>query len=145
MQITEVQVRLVPSNDARLRAFCSMTLDDEFVVHDIKIIQGHGEVFVSMPSRRVTDHCPQCGTTNHLRARYCNQCGTSLLGHRAAANGGEKPRLHTDIAHPINAACRQRIQASLVEAFRKELVLSTQPGYAPRGLGDERGNDTPGQ
>jgi len=145
MQITEVQVRLVPSSDARLRAFCSMTLDDEFVVHDIKIIQRRGEVFVSMPSRRVTDHCPQCGTTNHLRARYCNQCGTAILSHGAAEDGRGKPRLHADIAHPINAACRQRIQATLVEAFRKELALSTQPGYTPRELGDEREKDTSGQ
>ena len=45
----------------RLQAFCSITLDDAFVVRDLKIIEGATGPFVAMPSRKLTAHCPQCG------------------------------------------------------------------------------------
>ena len=40
-------------------------------------------------------------------------------------------KLHADIAHPINAECRQRIQDRIVAAFNEELEKSKQPGYKP--------------
>jgi stage V sporulation protein G len=46
MEISEVRVKLVANQDDRLKAFCSMTLDNEFVVRDIKIIEGAGGLFV---------------------------------------------------------------------------------------------------
>ena len=48
MDITEVRVKLVDNRDERLKAFCSMTLDSDFVVRDIKIIQGSYGYFVAM-------------------------------------------------------------------------------------------------
>ncbi|MFC1762003.1 SpoVG family protein [Planctomycetota bacterium] len=61
MEITEVRVKLVENEDDRLKAFCSVTLDNEFVVRDIKIIEGGGGHFVAMPSRKMSDHCERCG------------------------------------------------------------------------------------
>ena len=52
MDITEVRVRLVQSRDERLRAFCSITIDDAFVVRDIRVIAGADGLFVAMPSRK---------------------------------------------------------------------------------------------
>jgi stage V sporulation protein G len=66
-----------------------------------------------------------------LRARYCNTCGQLLQGNRAKKDPKGRTKLHADIAHPINAVCRQRIQRSVVEAFKRELELSKQPGYQP--------------
>ena len=60
MNITDVRVRLVEDNTERLRAFCTITIDKEFVVRDIKIIEGTKGLFVAMPSRKLTDHCPKC-------------------------------------------------------------------------------------
>ena len=131
MDISEVRVKLVENKDDRLKAFCSLTLDDEFVVRDIKIIEGGGGYFVAMPSRKMSDHCENCGGKNHLRARYCNTCGQLLQGNRAKKDFKGRTKLHADIAHPINAVCRQRIQRSAVEAFKRELELSKQPGYQP--------------
>jgi stage V sporulation protein G len=131
MDISEVRVKLVENKDDRLKAFCSLTLDDEFVVRDIKIIEGGGGYFVAMPSRKMSDHCEKCGGKNHLRARYCNTCGQLLQGNRAKKDPKGRTKLHADIAHPINAVCRQRIQRSVVEAFKRELELSKQPGYQP--------------
>ncbi|OHB62554.1 MAG: hypothetical protein A2Y76_02995 [Planctomycetes bacterium RBG_13_60_9] len=131
MEITEVRVRLVRNKDDRLKAFCSMTLDDEFVVRDIKIIEGPDGYFVAMPSRKMTDHCEKCGGKNHLRARHCNGCGRALLENRAARDLKGRAKLHADIAHPINAGCRRKIQERVVVAFKEELDRSKRPGYRP--------------
>src|SRR5687767_4024069 len=76
----------------RLRAFCSLTLDDTFVVRDVKLIEGNDGLFLAMPSRKLSDHCPQCHDKNHLRARYCNNCGGRLDEDRylryRSGNGG---------------------------------------------------------
>jgi stage V sporulation protein G len=131
MQITEVRVKLVANKDDRLKAFCSMTLDDDFVVRDIKIIEGTGGLFVAMPSRKMSDHCDRCGGKNHLRAKYCNNCGSTLSESRAKQDVKGRMKLHADIAHPINAICRKTIQDRIVVAFHEEVERSKQPGYKP--------------
>ncbi|MEN6578280.1 MAG: SpoVG family protein [Phycisphaerales bacterium] len=142
MRITEVRVRLVPGVEDRLKAFCSMTFDDEFVVRDIKVIKGTDGYFVAMPSRKMSDHCEVCGVKNHLKARYCNGCGRALRGSRIKQDAKGKAKLHADVAHPINLACRQRIQRQVVTAYEQELEKSRQPGYIPLEL-DEPDDEVP--
>lgn len=55
MKITDIRVRLVNKDDAKLKAVASITIDDCFVVHDIKIIDGKEGLFISMPSRKTPD------------------------------------------------------------------------------------------
>ena len=131
MKISEVRVKLVNTKNERLKAFCSITMDSEFVVRDIKIIQGSKGYFVAMPSRKMSDHCGKCGGKNHLRARYCNNCGASLKDNRARKDFKGRMKLHADIAHPINVECRKRIQEQVTTAFMEELEKSKQPGYKP--------------
>lgn len=54
MQITDVRVRKV-AKEGKLKAVVSITIDDEFVVHDIKVIEGEKGLFIAMPSRKATD------------------------------------------------------------------------------------------
>lgn len=54
MQITDVRVRKVPK-DGKMKAVVSITIDNEFVVHDIKVIEGERGLFIAMPSRRSAD------------------------------------------------------------------------------------------
>lgn len=54
MQITDVRVRKV-AKEGKMRAIVSITLDDEFVVHDIKVIEGEKGLFIAMPSRKASD------------------------------------------------------------------------------------------
>lgn len=54
MRITDVRVRKIDS-DSKMRAVASITIDDEFVVHDIKIIDGDKGLFIAMPSRKTGD------------------------------------------------------------------------------------------
>jgi len=131
MKITEVHVKLVKNKDDKLRAFCSITIDGEFVVRDIKIIEGAGGYFVAMPSRKMSDHCVKCGCKNHLRARFCNRCGAPLPDSRIKKNPQGRVKLHADIAHPINIKCRESIQQRVVAAFKEELRKSELPGYTP--------------
>ena len=141
MEISEVRVKLVANKDERLKAFCSMTMDNEFVIRDIKVIEGTSGYFVAMPSRKMSDHCENCGGKNHLRARYCNNCGTELSEDRARKDIKGRMKLHADIAHPINAECRQSIQEKIVEAFEAELEKSKEPGYKPVSMDDDGDDD----
>ena len=54
MQITDVRVRKV-SKDGKMKALVSITIDNEFVVHDIKVIEGEKGLFIAMPSRRTPE------------------------------------------------------------------------------------------
>ena len=54
MQITDVRVRKV-AKEGKLKAVVSITMDDEFVVHDIKVIEGEKGVFIAMPSKKALD------------------------------------------------------------------------------------------
>lgn len=54
MQITDVRVRRV-TKEGKMKAVVSITIDDEFVVHDIKVIEGEKGLFIAMPSRKATD------------------------------------------------------------------------------------------
>lgn len=121
MEISEVRVKLVNNGDERLKAFCSMTIDDEFVIRDIKVIEGSNGLFVAMPSRKLTDHCDKCGGKNHLRAKFCSNCGAKLPESRANQDAKGRMKLHADIAHPINAECRKRIQETIISAFEEEI------------------------
>ena len=52
MNISDVRVRKI-SDDGKMKAIVSITIDDEFVVHDIKIIDGQNGLFIAMPSRKI--------------------------------------------------------------------------------------------
>lgn len=80
MQITDVRLRKVNSEN-RMKAVASVTFDNEFVIHDIKVIESQNGLFIAMPSRKTP-------------------------------NGEFK-----DIAHPINAETREKIQNSILEAY----------------------------
>lgn len=54
MEVTDVRIRKV-SSDGKMKAIVSVTLDDEFVVHDIRIIEGQNGMFIAMPSRKTPD------------------------------------------------------------------------------------------
>jgi stage V sporulation protein G len=152
MQLTEIRINLCGGvlssagvarmpQGGRLRAFCSLTFDDTFVIRDVKLIDGNDGLFLAMPSRKLMDHCPGCGDKNHLRARFCNQCGCRLDENRylryRSGNGQSRLKLHADIAHPINARTRHEIERRVFAAYEQECERSRQPGYVPPNLEHE--------
>lgn len=139
MNITEVRVKLTEAKKNRLQAFCSITIDNDFVVRDLKIIEGYKGAFVAMPSRKLADKCTKCGCKNHLRSRFCNDCGTKLDDKRALGESRSEAReesrgkfkLYADTAHPINSKCRDEIEQKVLAAFKEETEKSKKPGYKP--------------
>lgn len=85
MKITDVRLRKI-SEEGKMKAIVSVTFNEEFVVHDIKIIDGQNGLFIAMPSRKMAD--------------------------------GE----FRDIAHPINAETRKKIQEAIFAEYEKSLV-----------------------
>ena len=55
LNITDTKVRIVKKDDSKLKAIASIIVDDCFVIHDIKVIEGNDEVFIAMPSRKTPD------------------------------------------------------------------------------------------
>ena len=149
MEITEVRIKLMDEPGERLKAFCSITFDNCFVVRDLKIIEGQTGPFVAMPSRKLTAHCPQCGMKNHLRAQFCNQCGSRQSQDRMPLDADGRAKLYADIAHPINSSCREMIQEFVVREYEEELERAKQPDYVSRyddfdmDFGDYRRNPQP--
>jgi len=82
MEVTDVRLRLVKSQ-SRMKAISSITFDEEFVIHDIRVIDGNNGLFVAMPSKRTPD--------------------------------GE----FRDIAHPINANMRAKIQDAILAKYEE--------------------------
>ena len=128
MEITEVRIKLVRESGDRLQAFCTITIDREFVVRDLRIIQGQRGPFVAMPSRRLMERCPGCSMKNEVRARFCNCCG-GRLADRSDRTSESRTRTFADIAHPINSTCRQRIQTAVLDAYGEELQKAGDPNY----------------
>lgn len=86
MNITDVRVRKI-TKEGRLRAIAAITIDGEFVVHDIKVIEGDEHLYIAMPSRQSPDG------------------------------------VFRDIAHPINAEVRERIQEIVLKKYREVVEL----------------------
>ena len=86
MNITDVRVRKI-TKEGRLRAIAAITIDGEFVVHDIKVIEGDEHLYIAMPSRQSPDG------------------------------------VFRDIAHPINAEVRERIQDIVLKKYREVIEL----------------------
>jgi stage V sporulation protein G len=133
MQLSEIRISLCPPHGGRLKAFCSLTFDNTFVIRDVKLIDGNDGLFLAMPARKLCDRCKRCSEKNHLRARFCNNCGQRLDENRAmrGSGNGSRVKLHADIAHPINAECRHDVEQRVLVAYREEVEKSKQPGYQP--------------
>lgn len=132
VDITEVRIKLMEASEDRLRAFCSVTFDNCFVVRDLKIIEGSHGPFIAMPSRKLTNRCGRCGNKNHIRSNYCNNCGSKFREQRDTRDEDAPNKLYADVAHPINQSCRDLIHQHVVEEYRLELERAKLPGYKSR-------------
>lgn len=136
MKITEVRVKLLDDQPDKLRGFASITIDDFLVIRDLKIIQGANGLFIAMPSRKLCERCSSCGGKNHLRARYCNDCGRRLKSELGAPDERGRVRLYADISHPIHQEARNFVERSVLSAYNEERERSKQKGYVAPSFDD---------
>lgn len=125
MEITEVRIFPKEGLSSKLRAYATITIDNAFVVRNIKVIEGKNGLFVAMPSRKIKESCPRCGHKNDARSKFCNECGAGLPQKPAEvatpeAQHDARQSEHKDIAHPISAQCREYIQKKVLEAYEQE-------------------------
>lgn len=128
MIVTNVRVTIAsrrgdPGN--RLRAYATVVLDDAIALRDIRIIAGRDRLLVEMPSRKATDHCPECGRKNSVDSSYCGRCGVGLADpcDRMPVGPDGAPRHHFDVAHPVTTEARQIIEDAVIEAYREAIRL----------------------
>jgi len=132
MEITEVKVILKEGQDKKLKAYATLTLDNCFVVRNVKVIKGTKGLFVAMPSRKMREACPKCRYKNPIRSKFCNQCGASLPPPAGKDAGDEaKQSEHRDIAHPITLECREYIQKKVLDAYEEEVKRTGASREAP--------------
>ena len=133
MIITEIRIKLIDGDTSRqrLRAFCSITLDNSFVVRDLKILEGNQGFFVAMPSRKLNFKCPTCRQKNAVGSNFCNHCGTPLQGFDPFLElVTETPsKLYVDVVHPVNSMSRDYFHRTIITAYLKERERSLLPGY----------------
>jgi stage V sporulation protein G len=125
MEITEVRIFPKEGLNNKLRAYATITIENAFVVRNIKIIEGKNRLFVAMPSRKMKYACPRCKHKNEVRSRFCNSCGASLPQTQSEPKTPEEQQdlrqsEHKDIAHPISVQCREDIQKKVLEAYEAE-------------------------
>ena len=96
MKITDVRIRKV-AKDGKMKAVVSITLDGEFVVHDIKVIEGEKGLFIAMPSRKASDgeyrdiaHPINSGTREHMQTLILTKYEETIELEEAAAEAEEE-------------------------------------------------------
>lgn len=151
MEITEVRIFLKSGVDKKLKAYATITIDNAFVVRNIKVIEGNKGLFVAMPSRKLKEPCPKCNYKNTVRSKFCNQCGASLpvaepKTHITAQDESSRQSEHKDIAHPITLECREYIQKKVLEAYEgeKKSTPKSEPVVAKKSGREEVEMDTDG-
>lgn len=125
MEITEVRIFPKEGLNNKLRAYATITIDNAFVVRNIKVIEGKGGLFVAMPSRKMKEPCSKCGHKNEVRSKFCNECGAQIPAKTTEpatpeAQHDARQSEHKDIAHPITVQCREYIQRKVLDAYEEE-------------------------
>lgn len=118
MNITDIRLDMIDNPSGKLRSFCSITFNNEFVVKNFKIIEGHHGLFVAMPSRKLTKPCYKCDNRVFRRANYCDRCGKEF-DDRSGNRHSDSEETHSDIAFPIEDDFREQLEDRLIEAYRK--------------------------
>ena len=102
MEITDIRLRRLNSDgNSKMKAVFSVTFDNEFVVHDIRVIENNGRLFCAMPSRRKS-------TAQTVKSENLTD-----------DSSGEKSSTFTDIVHPIGAAFREKLENRVLDEYYK--------------------------
>ena len=98
MEVTNVKVKVMHT-EGNLKAYATITFDDEFVVKDIKVIDGKKGIFIAMPSKPIKNRKVE-----------------------DVESAEEMERLNKDIAHPINSKTREDLQNLILSRYEQALL-----------------------
>ena len=141
MIITEVRVKLPDATEGhprrRLLAYVSVVLDDCFVVHELKIIQGNTGPFVSMPSRKLAGHCLGCHSKVPVIDEFCGCCGRPM-----PVPDVRDEKFYVDVAHPITQEFRRYLEEEVIRTYEHTLRGASDATQVP-GLPIDRDQGGP--
>jgi len=127
MEITEVRIFSKESSNNKLKAYATITIDNAFVVRNIKVIEGKSGLFIAMPSRKIKEPCPKCNHKNVIHSKFCNECGSQIpvsiqpsVSQDSDQTHDLRQSEHKDIAHPITVQAREYIQKKILDAYQAE-------------------------
>lgn len=110
VEITAVE--LVQARDGNVCAYGQLTLGNEWVIRNVRVIERPGgSRFVAMPCEEFTAKCEECRWVNRESSNYCNGCGMALRP--------SLPRRYRDHAFPANADVRRRVEHRIFETLRQ--------------------------
>lgn len=129
MIVTRVDPRIAPEalqyvaagvdmqNMLGIIAYCSVYLDDCFVIREVRVVGGASGLKVSMPDRKLSIRLP-CGHKNDFDNDFCCRCGAP----KAPGVGPDlDARRHLDMCHPVTQECRRHINELVIGAVRAAL------------------------
>lgn len=124
VDIVEVSMKIMPEEPPPfVAAYVSLQLSClDLVISEIKIIkarnkEGFVKYLVQLPDRPVTDHCPRCGSKNHLTARHCQVCGVRLENDRAPRDVDGRSKRFAPVVFPCTERGRARIDRVVLETY----------------------------
>src|SRR3989338_5039767 len=127
MEITEVRIFSKEGSNNKLNAYATITIDNAFVVRNIKVIEGKSGLFIAMPSRKIKEPCPKCNHKNVIHSKFCNECGSQIpvsalpqVSQDPDQTHDLRQSEHKDIAHPITVQAREYIQKKILDAYQEE-------------------------
>lgn len=111
-------VEIFPNKNRResnLLCYATITLDSVVVIRDCKLLRIDGRYVLDFPSKKKTEHCPQCKRKNYLNANYCNECGIELE-HKKLKEGESS---HHCLVLPITPEARKDLTDAVVGEYQK--------------------------
>ncbi len=138
MNITDVRVRRV-AKEGKMKAVVSITIDEEFVVHDIKVIEGEKGLFIAMPSRKATD-----GEYRDIAHPINSETRERIQGiilekyEQVLAEEPVEAEAHRKYKKPF-AFCRRLFLRCAKENEKYKSGRSRKPFFVPRRRSEESG------
>ena len=142
MQITDVRVRKI-TKEGKMRAIVSITIDDEFVIHDIKVIEGEKGLFIAMPSKKATDgeyrdiaHPINSGTRENIQKIILDSYEKALAEVGDKVDATEKAAVEADIQALKDLLAKANTdelsdaQVAEIKAAKEKLMESAQKLFA---------------
>jgi stage V sporulation protein G len=135
--VTEVRITLKdrpsPAGVAgdRLQAWADFVIADAMVVHQGKIVRRpDGSLMLAFPSSVVAVACDDCGGNLPLTARFCPHCGTPQPRREAHVGKSGRPKIYTDLCHPISREVREAIESAVLAEYRRVVAKASRPVVA---------------
>lgn len=123
LEITDIRMVREEKNSSRnaVIAYVTITLNDQFLIKNIRLIRHSDRLVIGMPNREKIRDCPHCSIRNAQSNRYCHQCGTPL----------EKVKIdysaYVDIVHPTKQTFREYLERVIIEEYKRQLGEGINP------------------